>query len=165
MHLQAQYGFNNEAGTGLVAGAGLAYKTLVPRLSSEPVDGEVYKVNEKVGGLTAMAFAKMSTKALTAKLQVRYGENITDLLGISGFAVTNIIDPVSGLQDYSPLKSMTFWAEVHTNGNPQVGIFGGYTVNNGTKEERSNNAIPRLWSGYQYSFSLQDCSQDYLQYR
>ncbi len=69
---------------------GLAYKTLVPRLSSEPSEGVVYKVNEKVGGLTAMAFAKLTTKPITAKLQVRYGENISDLLAISGFAVTNI---------------------------------------------------------------------------
>ncbi len=141
MHLQAQYGFNNETGTGLVAGAGLAYKTLVPRLSSEPVEGEVYKVNEKVGGLTAMAFAKLSTKPVTAKLQVRYGENISDLLAISGFAVTDI-DPVTGLQDYSALKSTTFWGEVHTNGNPQVGIFGGYTVNNGCKDERGSVLYP-----------------------
>ncbi len=142
MHLQAQYGFNNETGTGLLAGAGIAYKTLVPRLSSEPVAGEVYKINEKVGGLTAIVFARMTTKPLTAKLQLRYGENITDLLGISGFAVTNIIDPVSGLQEYSPLRSMTLWAEVHSNGNPQVGLFGGYTVNNGTRDERESNLYP-----------------------
>lgn len=142
MHLQAQYGFSNESGTGLVAGAGLAYKILVPRLSSEPVAGEVYKVDEKVGGLTAMAFAKLTTKPVTAKLQVRYGENISDLLAISGFAVTNIIDPVTGLQEYSPLKNMTFWGELHTNGNPQVGVFGGYTVNNGTRRERESDLYP-----------------------
>ncbi|MFO7669968.1 MAG: hypothetical protein R6W31_09950 [Bacteroidales bacterium] len=142
MHLQAQYGFNNETGTGLLAGAGMAYKTLVPRLSSEPVAGEVYKVNEKVGGLTAIVFARMTTRPLTAKLQLRYGENITDLLGISGFAVTNIIDPVTGLQEYSPLRSMTLWAEVHSNGNPQLGLFGGYTVSNGTRDERESNLYP-----------------------
>ena len=142
MHLQAQYAFKNEAGTGLVAGAGLAYKTLVPRLSSEPVSGEVYKVNEKVGGLTLMAFARLNTKPITAKLQVRYGENIADLLAISGFVVTDIIDPLTGQQEYSPLKSMSYWAEVHTNGNPQVGIFGGYTVNNGSKDERSSTLNP-----------------------
>ncbi len=142
MHLQAQYGFKNETGPGLIAGAGLAYKTLVPRLSSEPVAGEVYKVNEKVGGLTAMAFAKLSTKPVTAKIQVRYGENIADLLAISGFAVTNIIDPLTGLQEYSALKSMTFWGEVHSNTNPQVGLFAGYTANNGTKHERGSVLYP-----------------------
>jgi hypothetical protein len=38
------------------------------------------------------------------------------------------------------LKSMSFWGEVHTNGNPQVGIFGGLTSNNGTKEVMSSTA-------------------------
>ncbi|MFH0755850.1 MAG: hypothetical protein V2B15_01010 [Bacteroidota bacterium] len=142
MHLQAQYGFSNESGTGLMAGLGLAYKTLVPRLSSTNAAGETYKVNEKVGGLTAMAFAKLTTKPVTAKLQVRYGENISDLLAISGFAVTEVLDPVTGLAAYSPLKSMTFWGEVHTNGNPQVGVFGGLTMNNGSKEERASVLLP-----------------------
>ena len=30
-----------------------------------------------------MAFSKLTTEPITAKLQVRYGENIADLLGIS----------------------------------------------------------------------------------
>jgi hypothetical protein len=142
MHVQAQYGFKNESGLGLVAGAGLAYKTLVPRLSSTNLLGETYKVDEKVGGLTAMAFAKLSTTAVTAKFQFRYGENIADLLAISGFAVTNIIDPLTGELEYSPLKSMSFWGEVHSNTNPQVGVFAGYTVNNGTKDERGSVLYP-----------------------
>lgn len=142
MHFQAQYGFKNESGLGLVAGAGMAYKVIVPRLSSEPVDGEVYKVDEKVAGLTAMAFAKLTTKPVTVKAQVRYGENIADLLAISGFAVSNIADPTTGLQEYSPLKSTTFWGEVHSNSNPQVGLFAGYTVNNGTKEEMGSVNFP-----------------------
>ena len=134
MQLQLHYGTSNEDGMNIVAGAGAAYKTIVPRLSSSPVDGVTYKVEEKVGGLTAMAFAKLSTKPITAKLQVRYGENISDLLGISGFAATGITDVTTGERSYAPLKSMTFWAEVHTNGNPQVGIFGGLTSNNGINE-------------------------------
>lgn len=142
MHVQAQYGFKNESGLGLVAGAGLAYKTLVPRLSSTNLLGETYKVDEKVGGLTAMAFAKLSTTPVTAKFQFRYGENIADLLAISGFAVTDIIDPLTGEQEYSPLKSMSFWGEVHSNTNPQVGVFAGYTINNGTKDERGSVLYP-----------------------
>ena len=134
MQLQVHYATSNEDGMNIVAGAGAAYKTIVPRLSSSPVDGVTYKVDEKVGGFTAMAFSKLTTKPITAKLQVRYGENIADLLGISGFAATGITDLTTGERSYAPLKSMTFWAEVHTNGNPQVGIFGGLTSNNGINE-------------------------------
>ena len=134
MQVQVHYGTNNEEGMNIIAGAAAAYKTIVPRLSSSPVDGVTYKVDEKVRGFTAMAFSKLTTKPITAKLQVRYGENIADLLGISGFAATAITDATTGERSYAPLKSMTFWAEVHTNGNPQVGIFGGYTSNNGINE-------------------------------
>jgi len=134
MQLQIHYGTSNEEGMNIIAGAGAAYKSIVPRLSSTPAPGFTYKVDEKVAGITAMAFSKLTTKPITAKLQVRYGENIADLLGISGFAATEITDVTTRELAYSPLKSMTFWAEVHSNGNPQVGIFGGLTSNNGLSE-------------------------------
>lgn len=134
MQLQMHYGTSNEDGMNIVAGAGAAYKTIVPRLTSSPTPVATYKVDEKVGGFTAMAFTKLTTKPITAKLQVRYGENIADLLGISGYAATEIVDVTTGELAYAPLKSMTFWAEVHSNGNPQVGIFGGLTSNNGINE-------------------------------
>ena len=142
MHMQIQYGFSNESGTGLLAGAGIAYKTVVPRLSATNSDGESYKVDEKVGGLTAIAFAKLTTKPITIKGQVRYGENISDLLAISGFAQTDTVNSTTGQVGWTPLKSMTFWGEIHTNGNPQVGIFGGITMNNGTKAERADVLYP-----------------------
>lgn len=141
MHLQVHFGTSNEEGANFLAGIGGAYKTIVPRLSSSPLPGISYAVDEKVGGMTAMGFAKLSTKPITAKVQVRYGENISDVLGISGYGITGITDITTGEQSYTPLKSMTFWAEVHTNGNPQVGIFGGLTSNNGSKEELSTTTV------------------------
>jgi hypothetical protein len=134
MHLQIHFGTDNETGMNLLAGAGMAYKTIVPRLNST-VPGEVYAVNEKVGGITLMAFSKLESRPITAKFQARYGENISDLLGISGFGVTGITDLTTGERTYTPLKSITFWGEIHSNGNPQVGIFGGFLSNMGSKEE------------------------------
>lgn len=133
-HLQVHFGTDREEGMNLLAGAGFAYKTISPRINST-VGGTDYAVKEKVGGMTLMAFAKLSSKPLTVKLHGRYGENISDLLAISGFGVTEITDAVTGERNYTPLKGMTVWAEVHTNGNPQVGLFGGYTSNLGSKEE------------------------------
>jgi hypothetical protein len=141
MHLQLHYGTSNEGGTNILAGAGAAYKTIVPRLSSTPIAGTTYAVDETVGGLTAMAFARLNTKPVTVKFQVRYGENISDLLGISGFGVTQITNVGTQERAYTPLKSMTFWGEVHTNGNPQVGVFGGLTSNNGSKEELLSSTL------------------------
>jgi len=134
MHMQLHFGTSNESGLNILAGAGAAYKTIVPRLTSSPIDGVTYTVDEKVDGFTAMAFTKLTTGPITAKLQVRYGENISDLLGISGFAAAELTNITTGERSYTPLKSMTFWGEIQTNGNPQVGIFGGLTSNNGTKE-------------------------------
>ncbi|MBT3747477.1 MAG: hypothetical protein HOK84_09415 [Bacteroidetes bacterium] len=130
MHFQAQYG-----GAGFVAGAGLAYKTLAPRLMSEPIPLMRYSVDEKVGGLTVIGFTKITTKPLTFKLEARYGENIADVLAISGFAVSSVTDITSGSQSYTPLTSMTVWGEIHTNGKVQFGVFGGVFKNLGTKEE------------------------------
>jgi len=135
MHLQVHFGTAKAEGANIVAGAGAAYKTIVPRLTNSPLPGITYAVSEKVSGLSAMAFTKLTTGPITAKLQVRYGENISDLLGISGYGATEMVDIITGEMNYTPLKSMTFWAELHTNGNPQVGVFGGLTRNKGSKEE------------------------------
>jgi hypothetical protein len=102
-----------------------------------------YKVEETVSGLTAMAYAKLRFRPLTLKFQARYGENISDLLSISGFAVQEVIDPITGEQRYTPLTNLSFWSEVHTNGKKvQVGLFGGYLNNMGTKEAMSDAANP-----------------------
>ena len=138
MHLQLHYGTSNASGPNLFTGVGMAYKTLVPRLANSQPNGNIYKVEEKIGGLTAIVFAKVTTKAVTAKLQVRYGENISDLLAISGYGIKEISDATTGERTYTPLTSTSFWGEVHTNGNPQVGLFGGLTSNNGTKEAMSS---------------------------
>lgn len=139
MHFQIQYTIKHaEKGSTILFGAGAAYKTLIPRLSSI-VSTSTYAVDEKVSGLTAIAYSKLGFKAITLKIQGRYGENIADLLSVSGFAVQDVIDPVSGERSYTPLKSSSFWGEIHSNGAKiQVGVFGGYLKNLGTKEEMSN---------------------------
>ncbi len=134
MHLQLQYGFSNDAGNGLIVGTGMAYKQVVPRLSSTTSDGVTFKVDEKVGSFTVIAYAKLTTKPITAKLHARYGENISDVLAISGYAITEISDTITGRYDYTPLKGTSLWGEIHTNTNPQVGLFGGVTWNHGTKD-------------------------------
>lgn len=144
MHLQLHYGTKNpDSGTGFIAGGGVAYKSIVPRLESTIGPDEIYQVDELVQGITAMAFSKITTGSVTLKVQARYGENISDVLAISGFGVKEIIDPVTGEQSYTPLTSISYWGEIHTNGNPQVGVFGGILHNRGTKEAMSDpgNAV------------------------
>lgn len=143
MHLQLQYKKKKETtGNELTAGLGVAYKTIVPRLFSTMGDVN-YKVDEKLSGLTGIAYAKFTTKPVTVKLQARYGENIADLLAISGFAVKEVSNSTTGELRYTPLTSMSYWGEIHTNGKIQLGIFAGYSKNMGTKEAMSDvsNAV------------------------
>lgn len=127
---------------GFTSGAGIAYKSIVPRTSST-IGFNTYKVSERVGGLTAIAFAKISSSALTFKIQGRYGENIADVLSVSGFAVKEVSDMLTGEQEYTPLTNATFWAELHTNGKEwQWGVFGGYLKSLGTKEEMDSPFMP-----------------------
>ncbi|MEX0982645.1 MAG: hypothetical protein WD577_03065 [Bacteroidales bacterium] len=143
MHLQAHYHTGNtEAGSSMILGAGIAYKTVVPRLSSDWLF-TTHQVNEKVSGLTAIAFTKITLRPVTIKLHGRYGENIADVLSISGFAVKSIDNPITGQQSYTPLQNLSLWGEVHTNGTKvKTGIFGGILSNKGTKETMSNPGNP-----------------------
>lgn len=141
MHFQLHYtSTKTESGTNFLAGAGVAYKTIVPRLKSVSVGGtNTYSVDEKVGGLTAIVFSKLTLKPVTVKLEGRYGENLADVLALSGFAVKEVIDPITQEQSYTPLKNMSAWGEIHTNGEKiQVGVFSGVTINMGTKEPMSS---------------------------
>ncbi len=53
---------------------------------------------------------------------------------------------------------MTFWGEVHTNGNPQVGIFGGIYLQHGNQGRHDRSAESCLWTGQPTSRSLlPDC--------
>jgi len=136
IHFQMHYGAADpETGLDWILGAGAAWKAIVPRLSSSIGDPAVsYQVRERVNGFSALLFSRIKTKPLTIKLEARYGENISDLLAVSGYAVKDIADPTTGEFTYTPLKSMTYWGEVHTNGKTQFGVFGGYLINQGSRE-------------------------------
>lgn len=142
-HLQVHFNTSNEiTGNSFLAGAGMAFKTIVPRLKSM-VGNETFAVDERVSGLTAILFTKVKVGPVTAKLQGRYGENLPDVLALSGFAVKEVVDPITGEQTYTPLRNLCTWGEIHTNGEKvQVGFFTGVTKNIGTKETMSSANNP-----------------------
>lgn len=143
-HAQIQYETKNDSTkTAFILGGGVSYKIIEPRISSTNL-GKLYKVEEEVEGLSALAFTKITTEPITLKLQVRYGENIPDHTAPGGFAVKEVIDSITGECSYTPLKSVSYWGEIHTNGkNWEFGVFGGIYTNTGTKETMSDasNAV------------------------
>ncbi len=122
---------NKEADSEFLAGFGAGYKMLTPRLQTD----SLIKADESTGSYCTEVFLKIKTKELTIKIEYVYGQNTYDLLGISSFAIKSI-DLATDNREYSPLSSMAFWADIHTNGKKmQGGIFTGYTRNLGGSED------------------------------
>ncbi len=137
MHLQLHY-----AQSKINAGAGIAYKNIVPRLETNMG----LKSREGVSGLSALAYAKIKLDPVTIKFEAVSGENTTDVLQISGFAVKSI-DPVTDERTYTPIRNLSVWSDIHTNGEKfQVGLFAGYLVNRGAGEKYVGDP------GYIYGF-------------
>lgn len=134
MHAQLHFDIKNN-GTQVVFGGGMAYKQIVPEIET----GFGYKTDEAVAGLSALGFLKLKTDMVTAKFEFVHGENIPDLLAISGFAVKEITDITKGYQTYTPMVTNSFWTDIHTNGKKvQAGLFAGYTKNMGTKDDNAD---------------------------
>jgi hypothetical protein len=115
----------------LSAGAGVAYKQIVP----QTVTALAIATTEKVKSMSAMAFVNYSNDALSFKLKGIYGQNTPDYLNISGFAVTDI-NILTGEQTYEPLSNYSIWTDISTKGESfQYGFFGGYTASLGTKSD------------------------------
>jgi len=133
MHLQLHYNSSM-----LNAGAGIAYKTIMPRLETEAN----IKTDETVGGLSAIAFAKLALEPVTLKFEAVSGENIPDVLQVSGFAVESI-DGTTDKRTYTPLRNLSLWTDIHTNGEKfQLGLFAGFTKNMGLKDEMYDPGLP-----------------------
>jgi hypothetical protein len=115
-----------------VIGSGFGYKRLTPQIKTR----SNYKTSETVQGISANAYLKHVSKYLTVKLAGIYLENGSEYLTISGYAVKDSLDAEKGLVNYAPVRTISAWGEIHTNGKlMQFGFFSGYTQNLGTKSE------------------------------
>ncbi len=115
-----------------ITGAGFGYKKLIPQTKTP----SNYKTSESVQGMSANAYLKLLTTHLTIKLEGVYLENGSEFLNISGYAVKDSLDAEKGIVNYAPVRTVSFWGEIHTNGPVfQFGIFTGYTKNCGTSAE------------------------------
>ncbi len=130
MHAQVHYQIKDEEKE-FVAGIGGSWKTIVPKI----VTDSSYKTDEKVSGLSGIAFLKFKNKGITAKLEGVLGENLYDVVQISSYAVKAVVDADKGIVSYTPIRNYSVWGEIHTNSTIQVGIFAGYSKNLGAEDE------------------------------
>lgn len=130
LHAQIQYAKKNEDGTGFTAGTGIGYLAIQPR---SVTDSNIV-TNELVSGISAIAFAKWTTKPVTVKLEATYGENMPNVLFFGGYAVSDM-ESTTNEYKYTPFSNLAFWADIHTNGKKvQLGLFAGMNMNNGTSD-------------------------------
>ena len=164
MNLHIQYSSKNEsAGTEMFVGAGVEYKTIVPRLSNTVTvtpafdsvaytvnfsDSTVtaqtihtdavtatYKIDEKVSSYAAMAYAMIKLAPITIKVEGVYGQNLYDVVMLSSYGSTGIDDATTEALSYTPTTCYSFWTDIQTNGKTiQGGLFAGYTGNLGGSE-------------------------------
>ncbi len=121
MHLQLHYHFNREESMPqFLFGGGIAYKEIVPEI----VTMNNYKTDATVAGFSYMGFAKATFQPLTIKVQYLMGQNLTDLLQIGGYGVSKIVDETKGFVEYAPIRTQSYWIDMHTNGQTlQFGLF------------------------------------------
>jgi MFS family permease len=140
VNLKAQYLWSGAGGRELLVGAGVDYKSLVPRLST-PAG---YRTDAALHTWAGQAYFKYRTSAATLKAELIYGQDLHHLTMLGGYAVHEVTDQVKGFETYTPLDTVSGWVEVQTNGPRfQAGLFAGYSKNLGAKKAISGAAYAR----------------------
>ncbi len=147
LNLKLQYARANEAAkTETIAGAGLDFLKLVPRLAT--VSG--YQTDEFVTSLAGMAYFQRKWLKWTFKAEGVYGGNFHHLTMQGGYAVQDVPKiPESEHWTYAPTNGLSLWSEVQTNGAPwQAGLFAGYYKNYGARSALSPVTAEVFARGY-----------------
>jgi len=117
LHAQIQYSNN-----GHLAGVGVDYKKLTPRLSTDMN----IKTDATISGVSAIGYAKLNLDPITIKAEGVYGQNIPDLMQIGGYAVAST-DVTKGVETYTVLSNLSFWGEISTGKQIEYALFFGYS--------------------------------------
>jgi hypothetical protein len=123
-------------------GAGVEYKMLTPRLFSQVdknlkdgKDSIYYSGGDNVKSYALTMYSKLRLKPVTLKAYAIYGSNLFDMVMLGGYAVKSINESPQWSYGYTPVKNLSLWAEISTNGKIQAAIFGGFTKNLGTEND------------------------------
>lgn len=131
IHFGADYKTKN-----LIVGAGVDMTSLVPRTQST-VDGNTYKVNERITTVSGEVHAKYTTPMWYFAAKSTLASNLTQTSMLGGYGVCDI-DPITGQQSYTPNYNSSSWVNVVWGKKWKVGAFGGYMKNLGSTKEVSS---------------------------
>ena len=133
-------------GTQLTAGIGADVLSIMPRRSGtvqREVTGDdgttvteevAVRLNDRVTGISAEAFADYRCGKFNLKGKAIYGENTAHLTMVSGFGAT-AYNPATGSYDYAPIRSMTAWLNATYGTQYRVGLMGGFSQNLGAARD------------------------------
>lgn len=113
----------------LVAGIGANVKSLTPRI----ITAQNFRTDNTITSFSGMAFAKIVKNALTVKLEGIYGNNLTDMIMLGGYAVS-AVETGTGIEEYTNIKTASSWGEVIYGKTLKFGLFAGYTKNLGAED-------------------------------
>ena len=133
-HLQLQY--KSET---FISGAGIDYKTLTPRISTS----KNLKAEKTVSSFSGILYAKYSGSGFTWMAEGVYGQNLTDLLMLGGYAVS-FADTSTGYEEYTTLNTFSAWTDLSFGKDIQPGIFVGYTKNLGAEDKIVGSYYTRI---------------------
>jgi len=113
-----------------VAGIGFDYKVLMPKTKT---DNNVY-TNKTLSSWSTLCYYKYSQEDFMFKMKAIYGQNMSDLSLMGGYAVKSI-DTLTETETYTPTKNISSWINFLYGKKFQAGVFCGFTKNLGTVDE------------------------------
>lgn len=120
----------------LIAGAGVHVSSIRPRTKSV-VGSDTYKVDERVTGVSAEAHLKYTHERFLLSAKSVLGTNLTQTSTVGGYGITSV-DPRTGEQTYTPLRTSTTWLNVAYGKTWRPALFFGYLKNLGASTEVSD---------------------------
>lgn len=126
----------------LLAGVGVEMMSMTPRTTSDITKensagdtySETYRVHERITSLSYEAHVKYQKESFLLAAKSVLGSNLTQTSTVGGYGIT-ATDPVTGEQEYTPLKTSHTWVNVMYGKKLRGGLFGGYLKNLGATEK------------------------------
>lgn len=115
---------------GFLGGVGVEMLTLKPRTKAN-IDGNIYKVNERVTSFSFEAHAKYNWEKLMISAKTTLANNLTHVTMLGGFGVVSE-DERTGECKYTPFRNSSTWLNIIYGKKWQPGCFFGYMKNLGT---------------------------------
>jgi hypothetical protein len=128
LNLRLQFFYRCPRGCETLVGVGGDFKSIRPRTAT-PLG---YATEARLPAFAGMVYLRHKSQAFTLKAETVYGEDLHHLTMLGGYGVSGITDVARGIEAYAPLRTMSSWVEIQTNGEKlQAGLFAGQAKNLG----------------------------------